>query len=1014
MSSTIPGPRGYPIVGNLFDIDPAASIKSLDDLADKYGEIYKMRFLGSEYYFISSVDLVEEVCDETRFGKTIDDNLQEVRNGVHDGLFTAHNDEPNWGIAHRTLMPAFGPISIKNMFDEMHDIASQLVSKWARQGPNTPIHLTNDTTRLAFDTVTLCAAGMRLNSFYSEQMHPFIQAMGDFLTESGARTGRTAIEKVLRPGLEKKYRADIDLLRSMARGCIDNRKANPTDKKDLLNAMLYGKDPKAGQQLTEECNPEALQRAQHEVDTIVGNGPIKFQHMSKLPYIEAALRESIRLSPPVPSISVAPRDTKEPVMLKGKYVVPADATIYCLLTKSQRDPAVFGEDAAEFKPERMLDDKFKNMRNGAWKPFGNGARDCIGRAFAWQESILIMAMILQNFNLRFADPGYQLGIHETGTQKPGGFHIKASLRAGVDSLKLPQKLHAGAPLEGAVASPEAPVGPGHGSSTTAGEGKPITILYGSSAGTCEGLSHSLGSAAQGRGFKPEIMALDAAVDAFPMDHPVVIIASSYEGLPPENAKIFMEWLKTTKTDFSKARFTMFGVGHRDWVSTYLQVPRTIKEVLVSKGASVFATPGETDVSQGVIFDDFDAWMDVLAEKLSVGTDDNDDSTMSASFNVQVSTNARSGHLRYNHMHNAKVISNERFSGADAPEKRHLVLQLPTAMRYEAGDYLAVLPVNHTTTISRVLRRFSMPWDAAMTITGGTHATVPANTELSVAAVLASYVELSMPATRKNKEILAKCTEKGLTDDSGSVIDILERHPEIKLPLATFLAMLPALRLRQYSISSSPLADPSTASITFSVLESGKHLGAATNYLKELEPGSTIQIAIKQCSNAFRLPLDDNIPIIMACAGSGVAPFRGFVQQRAAKKASGKDVGEAILFVGCRSESDKVFADEFADWEAQGVVKVFHAYSRQSELTKGCKYVQDRLWSERELVSRLFDQQGARAYVCGSSKIGQGISDAVAKIVCEHGEKDCEPISYEEALKWWQDLRGDRYAVDVFD
>lgn len=90
--------------------------------------------------------------------------------------------------------------------------------------------------------------------------------------------------------------------------------------------------------------------------------------MSKLPYIEAVLRETLRLSPSAPSIGVTPvKGTKEPVILKGKYVVPPDATILCLLTKSQKDPSVFGDDAAEYKPERMLEERFRNLRNGAWK-----------------------------------------------------------------------------------------------------------------------------------------------------------------------------------------------------------------------------------------------------------------------------------------------------------------------------------------------------------------------------------------------------------------------------------------------------------------------------------------------------------------------------------------------------------------------------------------------------------------------------------------------------------------------
>lgn len=90
--------------------------------------------------------------------------------------------------------------------------------------------------------------------------------------------------------------------------------------------------------------------------------------MSKLPYIEAALRETLRLNPSAPSIGLTPvPGTKEPVNLKGKYILPPDATILCLLTKSQRDPSVFGDDAAEYKPERMLEEKFRKLRSGAWK-----------------------------------------------------------------------------------------------------------------------------------------------------------------------------------------------------------------------------------------------------------------------------------------------------------------------------------------------------------------------------------------------------------------------------------------------------------------------------------------------------------------------------------------------------------------------------------------------------------------------------------------------------------------------
>jgi cytochrome P450/NADPH-cytochrome P450 reductase len=95
------------------------------------------------------------VCDEKRFTKKVGAALIQIRNGVEDGLFTAFPGEHNWDVAHRVLVPAFGPLNIRDMFDEMHDIASQLVVKWARFGPNEKINVTDDFTRLTLDSIAL-------------------------------------------------------------------------------------------------------------------------------------------------------------------------------------------------------------------------------------------------------------------------------------------------------------------------------------------------------------------------------------------------------------------------------------------------------------------------------------------------------------------------------------------------------------------------------------------------------------------------------------------------------------------------------------------------------------------------------------------------------------------------------------------------------------------------------------------------------------------------------------------
>jgi cytochrome P450/NADPH-cytochrome P450 reductase len=119
------------------------------------GEIYKLQLGGGTRIFISSQALVDEICNEKRFTKVVSGALNEIRHAAHDGLFTAHPGEHNWGIAHRILMPAFGPLPIRGMFDEMHDIASQLVVKWARFGPSEKINVTEDFTRLTLDSIAL-------------------------------------------------------------------------------------------------------------------------------------------------------------------------------------------------------------------------------------------------------------------------------------------------------------------------------------------------------------------------------------------------------------------------------------------------------------------------------------------------------------------------------------------------------------------------------------------------------------------------------------------------------------------------------------------------------------------------------------------------------------------------------------------------------------------------------------------------------------------------------------------
>ena len=255
----------------------------------------------------------------------------------------------------------------------------------------------------------------------------------------------------------------------------------------------------------------------------------------------------------------------------------------------------------------------------------------------------------------------------------------------------------------------------------------------------------------------------------------------------------------------------------------------------------------------------------------------------------------------------------------------------------------------------------------------------------------------------------------------SILDLLERFPSVALPLGAFLALLPPMRVRQYSISSSPLCDPTTATLTYSLLSApalsgrGTHTGVASSYLSSLQAGDALHVAVRPSHAAFHLPADAaRTPLVCVAAGSGLAPFRGFAQERAAQMAAGRRLAPALLFVGSRAPgADDLYADELARWQALGAVDVRRAYSRAPGDAEGCRYVQDRLWHDRADVEALWER-GAKVFVCGGREVGEGVKDAVLRMRREWAERKGWDASDEASAKWFESIRNERYATDVFD
>ena len=252
MTETIPGPQGLPFLGNLLDLsNEEAPLRGLEQLAEIYGPIFQITIGGQKTVFCSSVELCEELCDGRRFVKLPSAALKPGGNSPA-GLFQAGNEDPDWAQAHRILMPAFGPLSIEGMFDEMHDIATQLVMKWARQGSEKRISATDDFTRLTLDTIALCSMDFRFNSFYQENMHPFVEAMVGVLSEAQNRARRPAIITKFMSGTNAMFQENLKIQREIAMDLVQRRRQNPSKKNDLLAAMVNGKDPKTGQGMRDE------------------------------------------------------------------------------------------------------------------------------------------------------------------------------------------------------------------------------------------------------------------------------------------------------------------------------------------------------------------------------------------------------------------------------------------------------------------------------------------------------------------------------------------------------------------------------------------------------------------------------------------------------------------------------------------------------------------------------------------------------------------------------------------
>ena len=1061
----IPGPKGVPLLGNMFEIKQATMMQDLMTLGREWGPIFTLSTPTGPRYIVYGLEMVDDLCDDSRFDKLVGVSQRELRK-THEsaGLFTADTDDPLWRSAHDILLPSFSTWAMKGYLDPMIDIAEQLCLKWERLNPDEPIDVTADMTRLTLDTIALCGFSYRFNSFYRDTEHPFVAAMMGALHETQARQRLLPVAIKLRRGAQRKLLADAKFMDDTVGTILAERKASGDPGTDLLGHMLVGTD-KQGNRLPDhnivaQCetflvaghettsgllsfviayllkNREVVVRAQEEVDRVFGTDPSvppTVAQVQQLGYIRQILDETLRLWPTAPAFT---RQARERTTVGGWGPFEPGQSIIALTPMLHRLKDIWGADAEEFNPDHFEPQRRDALPPNAYKPFGSGQRACIGRQFALQEATLVLGMLLQRFE--FVDhANYQLKIKESLTIKPAGLTITVRPRSG--------RTWGATPRPGATAA--TPRTPALAVVPADRHGTPLLVLFGSNLGGSEDIASRIAREATDRGYTARTAGLDSAVGELPTEGAVVVVTSSYNGQPPDNAATFCTWADDPGTSLAGVRYTVFGCGNRDWSATYQAVPTRVDAALEARGATRVYPRGEGD-ARGDFDAQFEAWYAGLWDALgsALGLDAGATATagsgprLSATFEqrrtaspILQSYRGQAATLR---------VNRELTARAGTPggrSVRHLEIALPPGISYAAGDHLGVLPRNDVSLINRTIARFGLDAGQYVTLTasGGAPTHLPLGEPYPLLGILGGCVELQDVASRAGLAAMAAHLPDGPardelaglagTDDESraryrekiavprhTLLDLLEAHPECDLPFAEFLDLLPPLRPRFYSISSSPAASSDVA-LTVGVLEGparsgdgSTYRGVCSGHLRDVPEGGTVFAFVRQPSIAFRPPENPHVPMIMVGAGTGMAPFRGFLQERESLRARGVPIATSLLFLGCRDrDDDLLYADELKAYEADGVATVITACSR----IKGYphRYVQHALEASADQVWEAM-QHDAVVFVCGNaSTMAPGVRAALISVFRAKtgaGEADGEA--------WLAGLRAsNRYLEDIW-
>ncbi|MFJ2213833.1 cytochrome P450 [Streptomyces sp. NPDC101062] len=792
-------------------------------------------------------------------------------------------------------------------------------------------------------------------------------------------------------------------------------------------------------------DPTVLRLVQREVDELWGDTPDPeptYEDVGRLRYTRQVLNEALRLWPTAPGFQ---RQAREDTVLAGRLPLRAGEGVLVVVPMLHRDPAVWGDNPELFDPARFSPEAEAARSPHAYKPFGIGERACIGRQFALHEATMLLGMLVHRYRLIDQDD-YRLTLKQSLTIKPDGFTLTPVRRTPADRAAGRAALPAGS--AGATGTSGA-TGEGHGPAretelpVRVRQGTGVLLLHGTNYGTCRDFAGQLATVADGLGCATDVAPLDAHAAALPTDRPVVIVAASYNGQPTDDAAAFLRWLEQAEPGAAEGvRYAVLGVGDRNWAATYQRVPTLIDDRLAALGATRLTARAEADAS-GDLTGAVDAFGEALRTVLLEHHGD-PEATGSAALTAAddapayTVTEVTGGPLdpltaRHGLVPMTVTETGSLTDPAHPRVKRFVRLALPDGVTYRTADHLTVLPANAPGLVDRAAALLGADPGTVLNIVANrpVRGGITVDRPLTVRELLTRHVELQDRPTAAHLATLAalnpcppeRAALRALADDEDAraadhrtLLDLIEDHPALRETLTwpVLLELLPPLRPRTYSLSSSPSTSPHHADLMVSLLDAparsgrGGHRGVGSGYLASLRPGETVLARVQPCREAFRVPHDGTTPVIMIAAGTGLAPFRGVIAERRALAEGGARLAPALCYFGCDSQdADYLHADELRAAEQAGAVSMRPAFSHTP--VSGRRFVQHRIADEADEVWALLTA-GARVRVCGDgSRMAPGVRNTLRELYVRHTPGADESA----AQQWLQELTAQgRYAEDV--